>query len=73
MHCEFNGAKKYLNIHSHWKKKVDLEHVDVATSYNRLRLICDFQKAKKYQQLALAITLNKLGPEHIDVAVNKLQ
>ena len=68
IHFEFNEAKKYLNINSHWKAWP--EHVDVATSYNRLGLICDFEKAKKYQQLALAITLNKLGPEHIDVAVS---
>ena len=51
--------------------KLGPEHVNIATSYNNLSLIYqdlgDLEKAKEYQQRALAIQLDKLGPEHVDV------
>ena len=30
----------------------------------------DLEQAKEYQQRSLAITLDKLGPEHVDVATS---
>ena len=30
----------------------------------------DLEQAKKYEQRSLAITLDKLGPEHVDVATS---
>ena len=54
--------------------KLGPEHVNVATSYNNLALICkhlgDLEQAKECQQRALRITLDKLGPEHVDVATS---
>ena len=50
----------------------DYEHVNVATSFNNFALIYqdlgDFEQAKEYQQRALEIQLDKLGPVHVNVA-----
>ena len=44
----------------------------MATSYNNLGLVhdnlCDFEKAKKYHEVALSIYQKKLGPENVKVA-----
>ena len=53
-------------------KRIEPEHVDVASSYNNLgsvhKNLCDLSQAKDYHDHALAIRLKKLGPEHVDVA-----
>ena len=47
------------------QKKRGPENVQVATSYNNLGVVHeklgDFEKAKKYHELALSITQKKLG------------
>ena len=51
-----------------------LEHVNVAGSYFNLASIYqylgDYEQAKEYQQRALEIQLDKLGPEHVNVATS---
>ena len=32
--------------------------------------LCDFEQAKEYQQCDLEIQLDKLGPEHVNVATS---
>ena len=55
-----------------WLRKLGPEHVDVATTYNRLGHVQydlgDLQQAKEHYERALDIQLKKLGPEHVDVA-----
>ena len=50
------------------------DHVNVATSYNKLASIYkdlgDLKQAKEYQQRALVIRLDKLGPEHVNIATS---
>ena len=75
MHCEFEGAKTYLEYSLTIKlKELGPKHVDVATSYTNLASIyqnlCNFEQAKDYQQRALDIQLDKLGRENINVATS---
>ena len=46
----------------------------MATSYRNLASIYqylgDFEQAKEYQQRALEIQLDKLGPEHVNIATS---
>ena len=44
-----------------------LEHNNLALIYKHLG---DLEQAKEYQQRALKIRLDKLGPEHVDVATS---
>ena len=75
MHCEFEEAKTYFEYSLTFKlQELGQEHVNVATSYNKLasiyRDLGDFELAKEYQQRALNIYLDKLGPEHVNVATS---
>ena len=50
------------------------QHVDVATSYNRLGCVLedqsDLKQAKEYHERALTTRKQTLGPEHRDVAMS---
>ena len=55
-------------------KDQELEHADVAASYNNLGLVHrrlgDLKQAKYCQERALDVYLKKLGHEHVDVAAS---
>ena len=72
-HCEFNTAKAFLNVALKLLRHdgVDREE-DPLLAYNLLgivhRELGEFHHAQQYYERALAIGLQKMGAEHVDVA-----
>ena len=78
-HSEYVSAMKYFSValkliedntirtgpdHGHAKRVSRIYH-NIGLLHG---LLSDYQQAKEYYELALSIQLNKLGPDHVDVA-----
>ena len=72
-HCEFASALKYFNLALEVIQRVDVyTDVDKANAYSYIGHVYwemgNFHHAKKNYEYELMIRLQKLGPEHVNVA-----
>ena len=77
LHSEYVSAMKYfsvaLKLIEDNTTRTGPDHAQrVARFYNNMgllhRLLGDYQQAKEYYERTLSIRLNKVGPDHVDVA-----